>query len=215
MILSRGRGYIFVHIPKTGGTSMARALEGRALADDVLIGNTPKARRRRGRVAALQHRARGRLWKHATLADIDGLMSAEEIAARFVFTLVRDPWDRMASLYTWLRGQRFDHPAVHRARALDFAGFLAAPETQAAWAAQPARHYVTDAQGVERCRLFIRLEHWRSDAAPLWEHLGFSLDLPHLNVSRQADHRGLYTTRDAEIVARISAEDIVRFGYSF
>ena len=26
MIISRGRGYIFVHIPKTGGTAMALAL---------------------------------------------------------------------------------------------------------------------------------------------------------------------------------------------
>lgn len=30
MIISRGRGYIFVHIPKTGGTAMALALEDRA-----------------------------------------------------------------------------------------------------------------------------------------------------------------------------------------
>ena len=42
MIISRGRGYIFVHIPKTGGTAMALALEDRAKADDILIGDTPK-----------------------------------------------------------------------------------------------------------------------------------------------------------------------------
>ena len=47
MILSRKRGYVFVHIPKTGGTSMALALEARAARDDVMIGDTPKARRRR------------------------------------------------------------------------------------------------------------------------------------------------------------------------
>ena len=43
MIISRGRGYIFVHIPKTGGTSMAAALEARAMKDDILIGDTEKA----------------------------------------------------------------------------------------------------------------------------------------------------------------------------
>ena len=31
MIISRGRGYVFVHIPKTGGTSLALALESRAM----------------------------------------------------------------------------------------------------------------------------------------------------------------------------------------
>ena len=43
MIISPGRGYVFVHAPKTGGTAMALALEARAMADDILIGDTPKA----------------------------------------------------------------------------------------------------------------------------------------------------------------------------
>ena len=34
MILSRGRRYIFIHIPKTGGTALTLALEGRAMKDD-------------------------------------------------------------------------------------------------------------------------------------------------------------------------------------
>lgn len=46
MILSRGRRFIFVHIPKTGGTALALSLEGRAMKDDILIGDTPKARAR-------------------------------------------------------------------------------------------------------------------------------------------------------------------------
>ncbi len=122
MIISSGRNYIFVHIPKTGGTSLALALEARAKADDILIGDTPKARRRRGRLKGVQ--TAGRLWKHSTLADIDGLVTPEFVANAFVFTLVRNPWDRMVSYYHWLRDQTFDHPAVYLARNTGFAEFV-------------------------------------------------------------------------------------------
>ncbi|MFI2767378.1 Type II secretory pathway, pullulanase PulA, partial [Sulfitobacter sp. M22386] len=64
MIISRGRRYVFVHIPKTGGTSLALALEARAMKDDVMLGDTPKARKRRRRVQGVE--TAGRLWKHST-----------------------------------------------------------------------------------------------------------------------------------------------------
>ncbi len=215
MILSRDRSFIFVHIPKTGGTSLAQALEGRAMAGDILIGDTPKAQRRRGRLAALRGRARGRLWKHSTLSDIDGIVTPQEIAAMFTFTLVRNPWDRMVSYYTWARSQRFDHPAVRLAKAVDFTTFLGDPMTRAAWAATPARHYMTTADGEERCRLYIRLERFAEDAAPLWDHLGFRLELPRVNTSMRGDYRIYYSDRDAETLAAMAAEDIARFGYGF
>ncbi|HSF65644.1 MAG TPA: sulfotransferase family 2 domain-containing protein, partial [Paracoccaceae bacterium] len=118
MIISRGRHFILVHIPKTGGTALTLALEGRARADDILIGDTPKARARSGRLRGL--RAAGRIWKHATLADIDGLVTGAEVADFFTLTLVRNPWDRAVSYYHWLRAQSFAHPAVGLAKTHDF-----------------------------------------------------------------------------------------------
>ncbi|MDF3382355.1 MULTISPECIES: sulfotransferase family 2 domain-containing protein [Sulfitobacter] len=210
MIISRGRRYVFVHIPKTGGTSLALALEDRAMKDDVMLGDTPKARKRRRRVQGAQ--AAGRLWKHSTLADIDGLVRAEELDDLFCFTLVRNPWDRVASYYRWLRGQGFDHPAVALAKATDFAGFLRHPQTQASLRAWPARRYMQDAAGRERCDLYIRLEHFAQDAAPLFEHLGFELDLPRVNAS---EGQAAYTPELRDLVSEICAEDIARFGYVY
>ncbi len=215
MIISRGRRYIFVHIPKTGGTALATALEARALADDILIGDTPKARRRRGRLEGAI--SAGRLWKHSTLADVVGLITPAEAQTFFTFTLVRNPWDRMVSYYHWLRAQRFAHPQVALAKATDFSAFLNDPTTQAAIAAAPYASYMS-LPGVGDCaRAYLRLEHLGEDAAPLEAHLGFALPpLARINASdRIADWRGYYSPHDAELVGRLCGADIARFGYQF
>lgn len=215
MILSRGRQFIFVHIPKTGGTALTLALEDRAKKDDILIGDTPKARARRGRLHGVK--AAGRLWKHSTLADIAGLATEHEITTFFTVTLVRNPWDRVVSYYHWLRDQSFAHPAVGLAKTHDFSGFLNHGQIQTALRLWPYSAYMRDALGVERASLFARLEHLDQDLAPFEAHLGFRLTpLARINTSDRArDWRGFYSDADAALVADISAEDIARFGYQF
>jgi len=214
MIISSGRRYIFVHIPKTGGTALALALEARAMADDLLIGDTPKAKKRRHRLKGVK--TAGRLWKHSTLADAAGLISPEQMREFYVFTLVRNPWDRLVSYYHWLRDQRFDHPAIALSQALDFSEFLNHEMTKTALSANTYGSYCRDAAGTGHCDLFIRLEHLAEDLAPLEARLGFSLDMPHFNRStRQKDWRGYYSPEDATLIEKLCHVDIQGFSYGF
>ncbi|MGO4913854.1 sulfotransferase family 2 domain-containing protein [Pseudogemmobacter sp. W21_MBD1_M6] len=215
MIISRGRRYIFVHIPKTGGTALSLALEARAMKDDILIGDTPKARKRRNRLKALQ--PAGRLWKHSRLTDIDGIVDEGDVQDFFIFTLVRNPWDRMVSYYHWLKAQKFDHPAIEIAKAHGFSDFLHHDHTKASLAAASYLDHVTDTKGNARCDLFIRLEHLAEDIAPLEAHLGFSLgEIPRANATqRNRDYAVYYSGDDSQLVAELCAKDIARFGYRF
>lgn len=214
MILSTGRSYVFVHIPKTGGTALARALEARAMKDDIMLGDTPKARRRRHKVQGIA--TSGRLWKHSTLSDIQGLVADDVLDGLFAFTLVRNPWDRAVSYYHWLQTQGFDHPAVRLAQRLDFTGFVSHPQTLGSFRQTPAAHYMRRADGQEQCNVYIRIEHFEEDAAPLMDHLGFRPVLPVVNTScRARDFRRYYTDETAQALAECCATDITRFAYVF
>ena len=215
MILSRGRRFILIHIPKTGGTALALALESRAMKDDILIGDTPKARARKARLRGIP--SQGRLWKHATLADITGLATEDEIASFFTLTLVRNPWDRMVSYYHWLRTQTFAHPAVALAQRLSFTAFLNHDQTTTALALSPYTSYLRDSTGQDRASLYARLEHLTPDLAPFEAHLGFRITpIARANGSdRPRDWRAQYSDADAALVARLAASDIARFHYRF
>ena len=196
-------------------TALTQALEARAMKDDILIGDTPKARARRWRLNGVK--AHGRLWKHSTLADIAGLATDEDIASFFTVTLVRNPWDRVVSYYHWLREQNFAHPAVGLAKSHDFSGFLNHAQTITALTLWPFTAYLRDRFGQERASLYARLEQIDHDLAPFEAHLGFRLT-PLLRVNssdRSRDWRGFYSADDAALVGRISADDIRRFGYRF
>lgn len=215
MIISRGRRFIFVHIPKTGGTALALALEARAQKEDILIGDTPKARARKGRLLGVK--SAGRLWKHSTLGDVAGLVTDAEFAGFFTLTLVRNPWDRMVSYYRWLRMQAFAHPAVGLAKAKDFSGFLNHPQTQTSLKLWTYAAYMRDSHGAEHCSLYARLEHLEADLPPFEAHLGFRVTpLARVNSSdRIKDWRGYYSDADARLIDTLCATDIARFGYGF
>lgn len=214
MIISMGRKYIFVHAPKTGGTSMALALEARAMKDDLMLGDTPKAIKWRKRLKDVK--AAGRLWKHSTLADIDGMVTPQQMDDMFIFTLVRNPWDQMVSYYHWLQTQTFQHDAVSLAQKTSFTDFAQSDLIINSFRKTPAQHYMTDASGTTRCNAYIRIEHFTKDAATLVDHLGFELTLDHVNRSdRVQDYRTYYCEGSRNAVAAACAVDIERFGYSF
>jgi hypothetical protein len=133
-----------------------------------------------------------------------------------VFTMVRNPWDRLVSYYHWLQAQSFEHVAVRAAKDLGFSEFLREAAVAGALRAQSYGTYVTTPDGTERCDLFVRLEHLDEDIPKLEAALGVNLGvLPRENVSARPVASAAYSAADRDYVAELCAEDIARFGYRF
>jgi len=215
MIISHGRQYVFVHIPKTGGTSLALALEAKAMKDDILVGDTPKSKQRRSRLKALK--PEGRLWKHSRLIDIYGVLSPAEMSDYFVFTLVRNPWDRLVSYYHWLQVQTFNNIAIDIAQANDFTSFLNHNHIVQSVRNSPYQSYVTDKSGQNCCDVFLQLEKIKLGVEQIEDRLEFRLPaIERVNSSaRDRDYRKYYSSDDATLVAELCADDIGRHGYQF
>ena len=185
------------------------------MKDDILIGDTPKAIRRRQRYADVK--SSGRIWKHSGLADIEGLVTRQNIEDCFVLTMVRNPWDRVVSYYHWLREQKFEHYSVSAAKRMTFSEFIFDDAIFDSLKNHPYESYVTDARGTEQCDLFVRLEHVADDLVPFEKHLGIVLSpLQRINKSqRKEDYRAYYGDDDAKRVLDMCKRDIERFDYTF
>lgn len=79
----------------------------------------------------------------------------------------------------------------------------------------PQMDWLTDARGQMRVRFVGRFESLRSDFAHVCEQLGIRAELPHLKSSERGDYRRYYDDESAAVVARWFAKDIAAFGYQF
>ena len=112
---------------------------------------------------------------NTALRDIDGIVDASAMQDYFVFTIVRNPWDRMVSYYHWAREQSFDHPVIRAAAEHDFAEFLHHPDVWRPYRRPRITVMCRGPSGSDHCNLYVRLEHLTSVLPHLRSIWGFAL----------------------------------------
>lgn len=97
-IINNSRNFIFVHIPKTAGTSVTAYFAHFSAYNDLEVGGTPL-----GEALQWQFWKRFGVRKHSKLAEVAKLIGEDEIRSRYVFTFVREPLERLRSSFHFLR----------------------------------------------------------------------------------------------------------------
>jgi chondroitin 4-sulfotransferase 11 len=219
-MIDRQRRIVFVHIPKTGGTSVEDALfppvEQRT-AEDHLWGEPNP------------HQTGG--LQHLTAAQIRDSVGAELFNDCYKFAFVRDPWDRMISLYAY----HHERPGLLKMLGLElprrrsffrrsktdlipFEEYVEAVQTgprHVQWA--PQAEFLFDENGTQLVDFVGRFERLQADFEAACRQAGLvPSPLPHKKKSHK--RRGvtsgeLYTARSRRMVRELFAADFDRFGY--
>jgi hypothetical protein len=120
VIWSSERQFCFVHIPKTGGTSITAAYEPFMLFNDIVIGGTVL-----GEQSQASYRSKFHLHKHSDATEIAKIAGRDRFNAAFCCAIIREPVERMVSFYRWLRCEPLPGNVLREAAlALEFESFI-------------------------------------------------------------------------------------------
>lgn len=197
---------IFVHIPKTAGRSICAALD--------------KNYRR----------------EHKTISEYSKELGLG-VLSRFKFTCIRNPWDRAVSWWAFFGNMGFDR--VPFDQWLKKIGKRPRPNLNQKFPLDQMS-FCRTSTGEVLMDTFLRFEHLDADWSPIAKRLGVSEKLPTVGKQdrqqciqmREAmlrskrpelapllpteDYHDMYTSQELiDIVARLDAETIKRFGYTF
>lgn len=213
MELSYSHRFIFIHVYRVGGQSVAAALQPYSYEPNRYAARLPILRGLgKARVAALREHYYG----HITARELEEALSPEVFATFFKFAFVRNPWDWLVSTYHYVlqRPKRPEYPEYELFQAPP--GFDAYLE----WRTQggrtePQSEFVLSDSGELLVDFVGRYETLAEDFSEVCRRIGVDSPLPHRNRSKHADFREYYTPATRSLVAEAYKDDIELFGYAF
>jgi len=217
-IICNSLSYIYIHIPKTGGTSVARTLSDINIAGDLELGVTEI-----GEMHQAQYLSRFGVRKHSTYMEFLLSMGQRRIDEYFVFATVRHPITRVLSLYHFLKSHWRDWEGSEVMDSFDnLEEFLCSDLFQTNgpdYLLVSQLDYLQGADGEFAVDAIYKMEQlddqWSSLILPslgLPKHVYPTLNIPHLNTaSGQLDV--MLTPRSLEILMNRYGAEFDRLGY--
>lgn len=212
MLFSKKKRFLFVHVPKTGGTSIVSVLKKDSNRVPLPLRAIGYAFDDRGvKLPSWTYPITGYPY-HVSAKALKEFWGDEEFSKYYKFAFVRNPWDLTVSEYFYILRKKNHH--LHRkvSKLNGFEDFVSWKENnyvrpQANWLCDHEGHLLMDFVG--------KFENYTNDANNILKELGSSMVVPHKNATQKSDFREYYNDELVERVAEIYAPDIELFGYSF
>jgi len=212
-LISDRYNFIFFHVPKAAGTSVTKALN-KSLTGDVLMNENNK-----GLKSFLSKK--GKLWpNHATCGEVRSYLSNERYNKYFKFCFVRNPWDRLVSLYHYTVQKEAKIYADKGLKLPQFSQDIMDADSFENWITSEkfgtAQYYFLSNNNQLLVDFVGRSESLQADFSYVCGLVGIpNIILPKENVSKHKKYQQYYNNETRQIVAERYKKDIELFGYTY
>lgn len=204
MIYSDEKKFIFIHVPKTGGTSLTEVLRPCASIGVNKQYSVPNG--------SMFHET---VMKHVRALHLKKFINNNIWDSYFKFGFVRNPWALLLSLYSWMikyrKKQYKYHNFTHYIQR--FSRSYSPERTKLLYGGQYA--YYHNKKGKCLVNKIYRFENYRKAVSQISKRLGFKIKVPHVFKTMHTHYRNHYTENTRKIVGEIFARDIETFKYKF
>ena len=199
---------VFVHIPKTGGSSIEAVIwPGPRTEADLWMGFVSPMRNKY-QTGGLQH-----LCAHQIRTEVGD----DRFNAYFKFAVVRNPWDKAVSQYAFMRERLDLRSFIGMADGASFADYLKLIARVEHVQSMRQLDFLLGSDGRMLVDFIARFETLAVDLTRVFARLG--IDCPRLPVTnrskREVDYRLYYDDASRAAVARMYEADIAYSGYEF
>jgi hypothetical protein len=214
MPISHKYNCIFVHIPRSGGTSIEETLE--IEHTDYKVENRDIMH---GWIHSEDLKAYGFVspaLQHLSVNDLRRILPDEAFSNYFKFAIVRNPWDRMLSQYLFEGLFQQSTKERETRKEFSFDEFDDYIRGLSAFLMQEQYQFITDEKGECLVDFIGRFENLADDFQTICKRMGISERyLPHINTSKHTHYSAYYTEEIKQRVQELFAKDIEMFGYQF
>lgn len=214
MPVSFNKEFIFIHIPKTAGTSFEEYFFKQGYLEKSsasLWGRISDADWIRDYHFDIKHTS---YLHHLTWFQIKEIIGEEKWERFFKFSIIRNPWDRMVSLY-FHHIKNYDNPfsvCYKKEYEKSFPDFL----FKRKHFPKPYSFFLCDQNGTLMADYLIRFENLKECSEVLVRRLNLiDFQLGHEMKSGHENYKKYYTAEARDLVAGKYQQDIVNFNFEF
>lgn len=215
MIFNKEKQFMFVHVPKVAGTSISKALNG---TTGMFWASNADGERQI-------------ISTHTYASEIKRFIGPSQFAAYYKFAFVRNPWDRLYSLYNFMVNSKEINRADHifdqdEAERRGFKWFLLenrmkstrvrlyGVDVNICQQTTPQLEWLTE--GDKMIVDFVgTYENLQQDFELLNSRLGLNAKLPWKNKYSERRYQDVYDNEMIEFVYKYHSKDIKMFNYAF